>query len=61
MQAAESGAVQTPQEVEDLGEVLALIIHRTDKLKNDFHILHPVVRVHVVSEETGQYVPKQHL
>ncbi|CAG5116451.1 unnamed protein product, partial [Candidula unifasciata] len=50
-----------PQEIEDHGEVLALMIHRTDKLKSDFRILHPVVRVHVVNEETGQYIQKQHL
>ncbi|KAI8787355.1 jouberin [Biomphalaria glabrata] len=44
----------------DEGQVLALMIHRTDKLKNDFYILHPVVRVHVINEETGEYIPKQH-
>ncbi|KAL8612119.1 hypothetical protein ACOMHN_013998 [Nucella lapillus] len=47
-------------EVSDDGEVLAIMVHRTDKLKNDFNILHPVVRVHIVDELTGQYLPKQH-
>ncbi|XP_062592731.1 jouberin-like isoform X1 [Saccostrea cucullata] len=46
--------------VEDEGEVLSVTIHRTDKLKNDFHILHPLVRVHIVDEETGTYLHKQH-
>lgn len=49
-----------PPDIEDMGEVMALMIHRTDKLKNDFHILHPVIRVHVINEETGNYIPKQH-
>ena len=57
MEALEAEARRT---VEDLGEAMALLIHRTDKLKNDFRILHPVVRVHVVNEETGSYVTKQH-
>lgn len=45
---------------EDEGEVLSVTVHRTDKLKNDFHILHPLVRVHIVDEETGSYLQKQH-
>ncbi|GFR59630.1 jouberin [Elysia marginata] len=49
-----------PSTIEDLGEVMALLVHRTDKLKNDFRILHPLVRVHVVNEDTGEYIPKQH-
>lgn len=47
-------------EAPDNGEVMAIMVHRTDKLKNDFKILHPVVRVHVVDEATGLYLPKQH-
>jgi hypothetical protein len=54
--AEEQPAVEAP----DDGEVLAVMIHRTDKLKNDFNILHPVVRVHIVDEATGKYLPKQH-
>ncbi|XP_041358926.1 jouberin-like [Gigantopelta aegis] len=49
-----------PQEIEDDGRVLSIIIHRTDKLKNDFNILHPLVRVHVVDMNTGYYLAKQH-
>ncbi|KAK7492879.1 hypothetical protein BaRGS_00015826 [Batillaria attramentaria] len=51
---------EPPPEAPDDGEVLAVMIHRTDKLKNDFNILHPVVRVHLVDEATGEYLPKQH-
>uniref|UniRef100_K1S444 Jouberin n=1 Tax=Magallana gigas TaxID=29159 RepID=K1S444_MAGGI len=47
--------------VEDEGEVLSVTVHRTDKLKNDFHILHPLVRVHIVDETTGNYLHKQHM
>ncbi|XP_052095753.1 jouberin-like isoform X1 [Mytilus californianus] len=46
-------------EIEDVGQVLSVTIHRTDKLKNDFHILHPLVRVHIVDENTGEYLLKQ--
>lgn len=48
------------REVEDEGKILSVTIHRTDKLKNDFYILHPLVRVHVVDESTGKYLSKQH-
>lgn len=47
-------------EAPDDGEVLAVLVHRTDKLKNDFNILHPLVRIHIVDEATGEYLPKQH-
>lgn len=46
-------------EIEDVGQILAVTIHRTDKLKNDFHILHPLIRVHIVDEHTGEYLLKQ--
>ena len=62
---AATAAVEEEKEEErveapDDGEVLAVLIHRTDKLKNDFNILHPLVRIHIVDEATGQYLPKQH-
>lgn len=47
------------KDVEDDGRILGLTIHRTDKLKTDFHIAHPVVRVHVVDIDTGNYLKKQ--
>jgi len=56
---ATSNTVISP-DVKDTGEVFAVTIHRTDKLKTDFIISHPVVRVHIVDEETGTLLKKQH-
>nr|XP_045015275.1 jouberin isoform X1 [Jaculus jaculus] len=38
--------------------VLGVYIHRTDRLKSDFLICHPMVKIHVIDEKTGQYVKK---
>ncbi|XP_055247043.1 jouberin isoform X5 [Gorilla gorilla gorilla] len=38
--------------------VLGVYVHRTDRLKSDFMISHPMVKIHVVDEHTGQYVKK---
>lgn len=38
--------------------VMGVYIHRTDRLKSDFMICHPMVKIHVVDEHTGQYVKK---
>ncbi|XP_052025162.1 jouberin isoform X2 [Apodemus sylvaticus] len=38
--------------------VMGVHIHRTDRLKADFMISHPMVKIHVVDEHTGQYVKK---
>uniref|UniRef100_A0A452SM43 Abelson helper integration site 1 n=1 Tax=Ursus americanus TaxID=9643 RepID=A0A452SM43_URSAM len=38
--------------------VLGVYIHRTDRLKSDFMISHPMVKIHVIDENTGQYVKK---
>ncbi|XP_037698118.1 jouberin isoform X4 [Choloepus didactylus] len=38
--------------------VLGVFIHRTDRLKSDFMISHPMVKIHVIDEITGQYVKK---
>ncbi|XP_060597345.1 jouberin-like isoform X2 [Ruditapes philippinarum] len=56
----EEEAGPSGMEAEDEGRILAVTIHRTDKLKNDFYIMHPMVRVHIVDELTGKYLPKQH-
>ncbi|KAJ7388553.1 Jouberin [Desmophyllum pertusum] len=42
----------------DDGFILSVIVHRADNLKPDLCISHPMVRVHVVDMETGQYVKK---
>ncbi|XP_028995151.1 jouberin isoform X2 [Betta splendens] len=39
--------------------VLGVNVHRTDRLKTDLLISHPMVKVHVVDESTGQYVKKE--
>ncbi|XP_061700465.1 jouberin isoform X2 [Syngnathoides biaculeatus] len=44
---------------ENDGLVLGVYVHRTDGLKTDLRISHPMVKVHVVDEVTGQYVKKQ--
>ncbi|WAR23286.1 AHI1-like protein [Mya arenaria] len=56
----EDEAEDAGMDVEDEGRILACTVHRTDKLKNDFFILHPMVRVHVFDELTGRYLTKQH-
>lgn len=39
--------------------VLGVYVHRTDRLKADLLISHPMVKVHIVDENTGQYVKKE--
>jgi len=53
------GYVEEKSALEDTGQVLQVIVHRTDKLKSDFYISHPLVRVHIIDMETGRYLKKQ--
>ncbi|PAA86669.1 hypothetical protein BOX15_Mlig003330g2, partial [Macrostomum lignano] len=46
--------------IADEGLIVRLRVHRTDQLKNDTHIRHPRVRVHVVDTQAGRYLAKQH-
>ncbi|XP_056914507.1 jouberin isoform X2 [Takifugu flavidus] len=39
--------------------VLGVFVHRTDRLKNDLLMSHPMVKIHVVDESTGYYVKKE--
>lgn len=39
--------------------VLGVYVHRTDRLKDQLLISHPMVKIHVVDEATGQYVKKE--
>ncbi|KAL2098895.1 hypothetical protein ACEWY4_005375 [Coilia grayii] len=39
--------------------VLGVYIHRSDRLKTDLLVSHPMVKVHVVDEMTNQYVRKE--
>lgn len=51
---------EVPQKpVFDDSLVLGVYIHRTDRLKTDLLISHPMVKIHVIDEITGQYVKKE--
>uniref|UniRef100_W5NH86 Jouberin n=1 Tax=Lepisosteus oculatus TaxID=7918 RepID=W5NH86_LEPOC len=39
--------------------VLGVYIHRTDRLKTDLMVSHPMVKVHVIDETTGKYIRKE--
>uniref|UniRef100_A0A8D3CBV0 Abelson helper integration site 1 n=1 Tax=Scophthalmus maximus TaxID=52904 RepID=A0A8D3CBV0_SCOMX len=53
----EADVQQKPMFDESL--VLGVYVHRTDRLKTDLLISHPMVKIHVVDEITGQYVKKE--
>lgn len=38
--------------------MLGVFVHRSDPLRTDLLISHPMVKIHVVDERTGQYVKK---
>ncbi|XP_013814566.1 jouberin isoform X2 [Apteryx mantelli] len=40
--------------------VLGVYIHRTDRLKTDLLVSHPMVKIHIVDQRTGLYVKKNH-
>ncbi|KAM9005048.1 jouberin isoform X2 [Sarcophilus harrisii] len=40
--------------------VLGVYVHRTDRLRTDFMISHPMVKIHVIDQNTGLYVKKEH-
>ncbi|XP_062980710.1 jouberin isoform X2 [Elgaria multicarinata webbii] len=39
--------------------VLGVYIHRTDRLKTDVMVSHPMVKIHVIDQKTGLYVKKE--
>ncbi|XP_069567712.1 jouberin isoform X1 [Brachyistius frenatus] len=39
--------------------VLGVFVHRTDRLQTDVLVSHPMVKIHVVDDITGQYVKKE--
>ncbi|XP_036398069.1 jouberin [Megalops cyprinoides] len=53
----ESEGPQRP--VFDDSLVLGVYVHRTDRLKTDLMVSHPMVKVHVIDEATGHYVKKE--
>ncbi|KFZ62503.1 Jouberin, partial [Podiceps cristatus] len=40
--------------------VLGVYIHRSDRLKTDLLVSHPMVKIHVVDQRSGLYVKKHH-
>lgn len=40
------------------GKIIAITIHKTDRLKLDSLVIHPVVKVHLVNSESGEYLHK---
>ena len=50
---------ERPRVIEDDGRIIGVQIHRTDKLKTDFYMSHPLVRISCVDMATGQYLKKQ--
>ncbi|XP_030345631.1 jouberin isoform X2 [Strigops habroptila] len=40
--------------------VLGVYIHRSDQLKTDLRVSHPMVKIHVVDQRSGLYVKKDH-
>lgn len=55
---ADDGSLTVVKKRADDGYILSVTVHRADNLKPDLCISHPMVRVHVVDMETGQYVKK---
>ena len=49
---------EPPRPPDDDGRLLGITIHRSDRLKSDLYIAHPLVRVHLIDVETGTYVKK---
>ncbi|XP_053144451.1 jouberin isoform X2 [Hemicordylus capensis] len=39
--------------------ILGVYIHRTDRLKTDLMVSHPMVKIHVIDQTTGLYVKKE--
>ncbi|XP_023695063.2 jouberin isoform X1 [Paramormyrops kingsleyae] len=50
---------EPPKPVFDDSLVLGVYVHRTDQLKTDLLVSHPMVKVHVIDEVTGKYVKKE--
>uniref|UniRef100_A0ABM5G4H6 Jouberin isoform X2 n=1 Tax=Pogona vitticeps TaxID=103695 RepID=A0ABM5G4H6_9SAUR len=55
-----SGTVSAePKPAFDDSLVLGVYIHRTDRLKTDLMVSHPMVKIHVVDQKSGLYVKKE--
>ena len=51
--------VLDPSQIADDGRIIGLTVHRTDKLKTDTWMAHPLVRVSLVDLDTETFVKKQ--
>ncbi|XP_067398368.1 LOW QUALITY PROTEIN: jouberin [Emydura macquarii macquarii] len=61
VQETNSPEVSTQSELAvDESLVLGVYIHRTDRLKTDLMVSHPMVKIHVIDQKTGLYVKKEH-
>ncbi|XP_033861135.3 jouberin isoform X1 [Acipenser ruthenus] len=56
---ATAAEAQPSRHLFDDNLVLGVYVHRTDRLKTDLMVSHPMVKVHVIDEMTGQYVRKE--
>lgn len=39
-------------------QVLSIVLHHTDRLERNSLVIHPVIKVHLVDYETGEYIKK---
>ncbi|XP_043999118.1 jouberin isoform X3 [Gambusia affinis] len=56
---SEAEPEESEKQTFDDGLVLGVFVHRTDRLKTDLLISHPMVKIHVVDEITGKYLRKE--
>ncbi|KAK4876812.1 hypothetical protein RN001_009318 [Aquatica leii] len=42
----------------DYNKIVEIIVHRTDRLKLDSFVIHPLVKIHIVKITTGEYLLK---
>ena len=40
------------------GLLLCIVVHKADQVKPDARVRHPLIRVHLVHMETGNYIAK---
>ncbi|KAM3932313.1 jouberin [Leptodactylus fuscus] len=52
-------AKTSPRHVYDDNLVLGVYVHRSDKLKTDLMVSRPMVKIHIIDQNTGEYVKKE--
>lgn len=58
-EAQQTNSEPSAETVTDNNMILQVTIHRTDKLKSDLRIIHPVVRINIVDLDNGKCLKKQ--